>query len=378
MLQKSLFPGVILLVLATAASAQQGMPPATVTVVTLHSEDVTQTTTLPGRVVASGVAEVRPQVAGIIQERLFAEGADVEQGDELYRIDSATYEAQVAAAEAAVTQAEATLSVAEKEAERVQTLLSRNVVSQQNVDDAVSTRDGAAAALRVAQAQLLSATIDLDRTIIRAPLSGVVGRTLTTQGALVTAGQAEPMAIIRKLDPVYVDVTQSAAEIVRWRRDNPIESLGEIDTTVHVILADGQPYDHTGELKAAEPHVDELTGVIVLRLEFPNPDRLLLPGMYVQVEMPQGVLHDVILAPQAAVSHDEGGNATAMVVNADNVVEPRVLTVVRDRGTDWVVSDGLSDGDRLIVEGFQKIAPGATVVPEELSQDAAPASAQQN
>lgn len=339
-------------------SGGEAPPPMPVTVVTLHSQDVTLTSTLPGRVVASGVAEVRPQVSGIITERLFAEGGDVSMGDALYRIDSATYEAQVASAEASVAQAQATLRAAE-----------------QDVDSATAARDAAAAGLKVAEAQLLSSRIDLDRTTIRAQLTGKVGRSLTTQGALVTAGQADPLAVIRALDPVYVDVTQSAAELIRWRRGHTDLELGGADRTVALTLADGEGYEQTGELTAAEPHVDELTGVVLLRLEFPNPDGLLLPGMYVQVEMPQGLLENVILVPQEGVSRDNRGRPISMVVNADNVVESRELTIVRDHGADWIVSDGLADGDRVIVAGLQKTAPGATVVPEERADaaDAAPA-----
>ena len=346
----------------SAALAQQERPPSAVTVVTLHKQAVTVTARLPGRVVASGVAEVRPQVNGIIIERLFEEGSRVREGDVLYRIDPATYEAQVAAAEAAVSQARVAFDAAKRDAERISALSSRNVVSEQSVDDAVSKRETAAAAVQVAEAQRLAARINLDRTTIRAQLSGSIGRTLTTQGALVTAGQSEPLSVIRKLDPVYVDVTQSAAELIRWRRNGARQ---EGSTTVRLTLADRQAYEHTGELTAAEPHVDEQTGVVLLRLEFPNPDELLLPGMYVQVEMPQGVVEDIILAPQGAVSRDRRGNPVAMVVNAANIVEQRELTVLGDRGADWIVSDGLEEGDRLIVEGFQKIGVGAPVQPEE-------------
>lgn len=353
---------------ATAAMAQQPggeRPPTAVTVVTVAAQDVTLTTTLPGRVVASGEAEVRPQVAGIITERLFSEGAEVAVGDALYRIDPASYEAQVAAANAAVAQAAANLKAAQKEAERFQTLLDRNVTSEQNVDDAVATRDAAAAALQVAEAQLQAAEIDLDRTTIRAPLSGTVGRSLTTRGALVTAGQADPLAVIRTLDPVYVDVTMSAAELVAWRRGHLDTDLENADRTVTLHLPDGGGYEHTGQLTAAEPHVDEQTGVVVLRMEFPNPDSLLLPGLYVQVELPTGVIEGAILAPQEAVSRDRRGRPTTLVVTADNVVEQRVLTIARDRGSDWIVTEGLSDGDRIIVAGLQKVQPGATVTPEE-------------
>ncbi|MBK5932552.1 membrane fusion protein (multidrug efflux system) [Rhodovulum imhoffii] len=358
---------VLCLFYAVPVLAQEGRPPVTVTVQTIHSQDVTLTTTLPGRVVASGEAEVRPQVGGILTERLFFEGAFVEIGEPLYRIDPATYEAREAAARAAVAQAQARLSAATKEAERIQELLDRRVVSEQNVDDAIASRDAADAALQVAMAELLAAEIDLDRTTIKAPLSGWLGRSLATQGALVTAGQAEPLAVIRAIDPVYVDVTQSAAEIIRWRRGHTQDDLEGADLTVVLKLADGSLYEHTGHVLAAEPHVDEQTGVVVLRLEFPNPDNLLLPGMYVQVEAPQGVVRDVALVPQRAVSRDRRGQPTALVVNAENTVEQRTLTVLRDHGSDWIVSEGLSDGDRVIIAGLQKTAPGASVLTEEIA-----------
>ena len=358
---------------ATAAPAQQAQgqrPPTPVTVVTLSAQDITLTTRLPGRIVASGIAEVRPQVAGIITERLFDEGAEVTEGEALFRIDSASYEARVAAALAAVAQAEATRDSARREATRLQTLLERNVTSQQAVDDALAARDSAEAGLQVAAAQLVAAEIDLDRTTVTAPLSGTVGRALTTRGALVTAGQAQPLAVIRALDPVLVDVTMSAAELVAWRRGHMEEALGEADRTVRLTLADGGGYDHTGTLRATEPYVDERTGVVVLRMEFPNPDKMLLPGMYAQVEMPQGVIENAILAPQSAIGRDRRGRPTAMVVTPENIVEERALTVLRDRGTDWIVTEGLADGDRIIVAGLQKVAPGAAVAPEERAEPA--------
>ncbi|SFT94671.1 efflux RND transporter periplasmic adaptor subunit [Sedimentitalea nanhaiensis] len=351
--------------LATSAAWAQQPPLPEVDVVTLEAQDITLSSKLPGRIVASGVAEVRPQVAGIITERLFREGSAVEVGDPLYRIDSASYAAQVAAAQASVSLAQVNLRAAERDATRIQTLFERKVASDQNVEDANSTRESMAAALQVAQAQLQAAEIDLEHTTIRAELSGLVGRSLTTRGALVTSGQAAPLAIIRTLDPVYVDVTQSAAELIRARRGLRNAALVAADQTVSLTLADGLAYEHTGLLTAAEPYVDELTGVVVLRLEFPNPDLLLLPGMYVQVELPQGVAKGVILAPQEGVGRDRRGRPIAMVVNADNVVETRDLVTLGDHGAFWIVEDGLETGDRIIVAGLQKIGVGMTVAPVE-------------
>jgi membrane fusion protein, multidrug efflux system len=361
--------------LISPSRAQQAggeQPPQAVTVVTLKAEHTTLTTTLPGRVTASRVAEVRPQVNGIITDRLFEEGSPVKAGDVLYKIDAASYEAAVAAAEASLAQAQSTLESAEREAKRQQTLLDRSVASQQDVDNADSTRQTAAAAVQMAEANKLSAEIDLERTTIRAPLDGVAGFSQVTEGSLVTSGQATALTTIRALDPVYVDVTQSSAEMIRWRRDGG-KIDGNMDQTVVLHLADGSEYGETGKLAAAEPHVNELTGVVVLRLQFPNPDEFLLPGMYVQVELPQGVLENAILAPQEGVTRDRRGRPVAMVVGAENKVEERELTIRRDQGNKWIVSEGLSAGDKLIVGGLQKIQIGMTVTPEE-RQDAPEAS----
>ncbi|WP_116087563.1 efflux RND transporter periplasmic adaptor subunit [Tropicimonas sp. IMCC34011] len=354
-----------LAVTAAAAPAQEGRPPAAVTVETVQAQDVVLTSTLPGRVRASAQAEVRPQVSGIIIERLFEEGTHVEEGDVLYRIDRATYEAALASAEASVSQAEAQLRAAEREAERMQTLSERGISSQSNEDAAVSTRDGAIAQLKMAEAQLSSARIDLDRTDVRARITGEVGFSLASVGELVTGSQANPLTTIRKLDPVDVDVTQSAADLIGWRRDAAQGGTPGTGQEATLTLADGSSYDQSGTLRAAEPHVDEQTGVIVLRMSFDNPDGLLLPGMYVQVEMPTSTAEDVFLVPQEGVTRDRRGNPLALVVNAENTVEQRPLTILQDLGADWVVTDGLSSGDRVIVAGSQNTAPGATVTPQE-------------
>ena len=354
------------LIAAGPALAQDAPPPSPVTVVTLEAQDVTLSAPLPGRVAASAVAEVRPQVGGIIQQRLFDEGSEVSENDPLYVIDAASYEAAKAAAEASLAQARASLKSAEIEFERQDQLRARNVVSQQNLDIAVAARDSAEAAVKVAEAKLLATNIDLDRTTIRAPISGIVGFSDVTKGALVTSGQATPLTTIRSIDPVYVDVTQAAAEMLRWRREGSEENFSEtIGETVSLKLSDGSTYEYLGELAAAEPYVNEDTGTIVLRLAFENPDHFLLPGMYVQVQMPQGIVHDALLVPQEAVSRDRRGNPMVWVVNADNVVEQRMLDVVSDQGASWIVTGGVSTGDRVIVAGSQKTGVGATVTPQE-------------
>ncbi|MFD1880518.1 efflux RND transporter periplasmic adaptor subunit [Paracoccus pacificus] len=348
-------------------------PPPAVTVVTLKSQDVTLTATLPGRVTAAAEAEVRPQVNGIVIERLFDEGREVKEGDPLFRIDPTTYEAAIALAEANVAQAQAQADAARREATRVAELRDRRVASEQTQETAVAARDAADAALKMAEAQLQSARIELDRTTIRAPLTGQIGLAQVSQGALVTASQATPLAVIRRLDPVQVDVTQSAAEVLQWRRNHGPGGAdqGDIDRTVRLRLADGSEFSQTGTLTAAEAFVNETTGVVVLRLSFDNPDKLLLPGMYVQAVVPQETVKNVVLAPQEGVTRDRRGEPTALVVTPENVVESRTLTVLQDLGNKWVVSAGLKDGDRIIVEGVQRIAPGMKVTPEELA--AAPA-----
>ncbi|RVV99952.1 efflux RND transporter periplasmic adaptor subunit [Mesobaculum littorinae] len=360
---------------AGVAAAQQGgggdAPPPAVTVVTLQPQDLTLTTVLPGRVRASSEAEVLPQVSGIITERLFTEGSQVSEGDVLYRIDPTTYEAAVAQAQASVSQAQAQQRAAERDFERVSQLSDRGVSSQQAADDAASARDSANAAVEVAQAQLRSAEIELDRTEIRARLSGRIGLSNVSPGALVTASQATPLATIRELDPVYVDVTQSAAELLAWRRGDTAADLGEGNREVALTLADGSIFEERGLVTAAEPHVDEQTGVVVLRIEFDNPEGLLLPGMYVQVEMPTTQAEGVYLAPQEGVTRDRRGNPLAMVVSDEGVVESRQLTVLQDRGSDWIVSDGLEPGDRIVVAGMSAAQPGAQVTPEERAPEGA-------
>ena len=370
---------IALLLAAPAALAQAPgggeAPPTAVTVVTLQAQDVTLTSILPGRVVASAVAEVRPQVNGIIVERTFEEGSEVTVGDPMYLIDADSYEAKVAAARAQVAQAKARYEASRKETVRSKELIGRGVGTASRLETATAESEADAANLQVAQAELLAAEIDLKRTTIRAPLSGIVGLSLTTQGALATAGQAQPLAVIRTLDPVFVDVTQSAAELLAWKRGTTLQKLAGADTRVILSLADGTDFPHTGELTAAEPHVDELTGVVTLRLQFPNPEQFLLPGMYVQVEMPQGVARDVVLAPQQGVSRDRRGQPIAYVVNGENLVELRTLTVAQARGADWIVTGGLNSGDRLIVEGLQRIGPGMKVAPDERPADKVAASA---
>ncbi|WP_121060880.1 efflux RND transporter periplasmic adaptor subunit [Chachezhania antarctica] len=347
-----------------SAVAQQGTPPPpAVTVVTLQPQDLTLTSTLPGRVRASAEAEVRPQVNGIVLSRQFKEGTTVEEGDVLYEIDPTTYQAAVAQAQAALNSAKAQLDAANRDFQRTSTLSERGVSTQQANDEAESNRDIARAQVAVAEAALQAAQIELDHTRIKARLSGRIGLSEITQGALVTASQATPLTTIRKIDTVYVDVTQSAADMLAWRRGTAIDP--DASEKVALTLADGSTYGHEGLLTAAEPHVDERTGVVVLRIEFDNPDTLLLPGMYVQVEMPTAFVENAFLVPQEAVTRDRRGNPQTLVVGADGIVAQRQLTVLQDQGPNWVVTEGVEPGDRVIVAGLQRAGPGAQVTPQE-------------
>lgn len=356
----------------TAAQGQGGeRPPTAVTVVTVEAEDIILTTRLPGRVVASEMAEVRPQVVGIIDDRLFDEGAFVEAGTPLYRIDPASYEAAAAQAEAQVMSAKAELRRNETAAERMRQDVARNRASRSELEEMIAARDAARAAVATAEAQGQMAQIDLDRTTLRAPISGVIGRSLVSRGSLVTAGQASALAVIRSLDPVYVDVTQSAAELVRFRRQQAAGRGADVSGTVTLFLADGSEYPVKGSLTAADPNVDERSGAVTLRMTFPNPDALLLPGMYVQAEVPQGTESGVFLVPQEGVARNRRGEPTALIVNADDVVERRDLKTLGSRGSNWIVSEGLEDGDRVIVAGLQKVSADAKVRPEERPAPAA-------
>jgi membrane fusion protein (multidrug efflux system) len=350
---------VLAILICPVAWAQESRPPPIVTVLEVAPQGVIVTAALPGRVVASAIAEVRPQVAGIITKRFFEEGGYVEAGDPLYQIDAATYDAGVALAEAVVAQAEAQFAAASKEELRVEELVDRAVATQQKLDEAIAARDIASAAIAVAQARLTKAHIEQTQTTILAPLSGEIGFALTTRGALVTAGQAAPLAIIRNIDTVYIDVTQSASEVLRWRRQNDQSNL-----TDSLVLADGERYGHTGVIKAAEPYVDPQTGVVVLRMLFPNPEKLLLPGMYVRVDVQTHKLKDVFLISQKAVRRDRRGRPTTLVVGSDGIVEERKLTVAQAQGADWIVTDGLTAGELIVMEGSQKAPPGTSVLTE--------------
>lgn len=344
--------------------AQQAPPPAEVAVVTLEPQPVEIATTLPGRASPYQIAEVRPQVNGILQERLFREGADVQKGDPLYQIDPAVYQAAYETAKAELAQAEAAQVSASNRANRNEELVRTNAVSRASYDDAVAALGEANAAIQARKAALASAKINLDYTTVTAPISGRIGSSAFTAGALVTANQPETLTTIHQLDPIYVDVTQSSAELLELRRavaDGRYERIDPDSAEVELTLEDGTTYAHPGKLEFADVQVSESTGAVTLRALFPNPDAILLPGMFVRAEIKAGVDPQGILVPQRAVSRDPKGRATTLVVLPDNTVEQRILTTDRTVGDQWLVSDGVRAGERVIVEGVQKVRPGAVV-----------------
>lgn len=349
-------------------------PPTEVGVVTLKSEPVTLQTELAGRTAASLESELRPQVSGIIKARTFEEGAHVKAGQVLYQIDPAMYRALYAQATADLESAKATLASATLKDERFAGLAKIEGVSKQEADDARAAHELAIAAVAQKQAALESARINLDYTAIKAPITGRIGKSSVTAGALVTANQAQPLATIRALDPIYVDLTESSEARLKLRAALGAGQLQAGNTAVKLELGDGSIYPTQGKLEFAEVAVDPATGAVTLRATFPNPDDTLLPGMYVRAILDQAVSTTAILAPQQGISHDPKGNATALVVAADGKVESRTVVTDRTIGDRWLVTSGLKEGDRLIVEGLNKVGPGMPVVATEI-KPAAPAPA---
>jgi membrane fusion protein (multidrug efflux system) len=348
-----------------AAQPPPKMPPTDVGFVVLKAEAVTLQTELGGRTVASLSSDVRPQVSGIVKARTFAEGARVKAGQVLYEIDAAMYRAALEEARANVASARAALEAARVKDERFQGLLKIEGVSKQEAEDARAAHELAAAGVAQKQAALEVARINLDYTQIKAPIAGRIGKSAVTAGALVTANQPQPLATIRSLDPIHVDLTESSEARLKLRAQLGAGKLQAGTTTVKLKLPDGSVYGRDGTLEFAEVAVDEATGTVTLRATFPNPDETLLPGMYVRAVLDQAVDTTAILAPQQGVAHDAKGNATALVVGAGDKVEPRTLVTERAIGDRWLVTGGLAPGDRLIVEGLNKIGPGMPVHPTE-------------
>jgi len=342
------------------------LPPPEVTVVTLQPEPVVLTRELPGRTNPFLVAEVRPQVTGIVRERLFTEGSHVQRGQPLYQLEDATYRAEVASREAAIARAKATLESARLNARRTSQLAKVNAVSRQDNENATAALRQAEADLKAAEAALQSAKITLGYARINSPIAGRIGKSAVTVGALVTANQPTALATVQQFDPMYVDLTQSASELLQLRRELEAGTLRTADDVpVTVLLEDGTRYPHPGKLTFADLSVDPGTGSFLLRVQVPNPDQVLLPGMYVRAILSVGERSQAILAPQQAITRDAKGVANALVVGPDDKVEPRAVQASRTIGDQWLIDSGLSAGERVIVAGLQKVRPGAVVRPIE-------------
>lgn len=365
--------------LVACKGGEQGPPqggPGQVTVVTLKAEPVTLTRELAGRATGYQMAEVRPQVSGIVAKRLFTEGSVVKQGQPLYQLDDAAYRAQANSARAQLARAEASANAARLAARRSGELVKSRAISVQDDENAQAAWKQAEADVGAARAALDAANVTLGYARITAPISGQIGKSSVTQGALVSAGQAAALATISQLDPIYIDVSQSSAELLQLRRelaDGRLEGASELP--VDIVLEDGSTFAHKGTLEFSEVNVDPATGSYGLRVRVQNPDRVLMPGMYARAVLGSGVRQNAILVPMQGIARDAKGNTSAMVVDAEGKVAQRAVTVSRTIGDKWLVEDGLKAGDKVIVEGLQKIGVGMPVnATEKGAETAAPAT----
>lgn len=359
-LLSSLIISALLLTGCDNSGDQQAQPQAPqVSVHVVHSEPLSVTTELPGRTSAFRVAEVRPQVSGIILKRNFVEGSDIKAGESLYQIDPATYQAAWNSAKGDEAKAEAAAAIAHLTVKRYVPLLGTQYISQQEYDQAVATARQADADVVAAKAAVENARINLAYTKVTSPIDGRIGKSSVTEGALVTNGQADAMATVQQLDPIYVDVTESSNDFMRLKQ----ESLqrGDDSKSVQLIMENGQPYSLKGSLQFSDVTVDESTGSITLRAVFPNPQHTLLPGMFVRARIDEGVNPQAILVPQQGVTRTPRGDATVLIVNAQNQVENREVTAAQAIGDKWLITSGLQNGDKVIVSGLQKVRPGVTV-----------------
>ena len=341
-----------------------GGAPAEVGVITVQPQTVAISSELSGRTVANVIAEIRPQIGGIVQSRLFREGGEVKAGELLYQIDPAVYQASSESAKAGLAKAAANLVTVRLKAERYKSLLASKMISQQAYDDTNAALQQAEADVASGKATAELARINLAYTRVLSPISGRIGKSTVTQGALVTANQPTALATVQQLDPINVDITQSSSEMMRMKRAlaaGSLKSAGAEQTKVSLLLEDGSTYPLEGKLAFSEATVDPGTSSVTLRAVFPNPNRDLLPGMYVRAVIEEGLKEQAIVVPQQGVSHDAKGNAVALVVNAEGKVEPRILKIDQAVGNKWLVSDGLKAGEQLIVEGLQKARPGSPV-----------------
>ncbi len=354
------------ILLTGCSRKKQSAPPPVpeVVVVTLQPQQTVLATELPGRTSAYLVAEIRPQVNGLIQRRLFTEGSDVNAGQVLYQIDPAPFQATLKNAKAALNKVEASLPSIRSRTERYRELLADKAVSQQDYDDAASALNQAEADTQYWKAMVDTATIHLGYTQVTAPIPGRIGKSNVTDGALVTAYQPLALATIQQLDPIYVDVPQSTTELLRLKRRVEYGHFNQNGTSqkkVKLLMEDGTPYLLEGTLQFRDVTVDPTTGSVTLRIVFPNPQEALLPGMFVRAVVQEGVLDQAILLPQQAVSRDFKGNPVALIVDANEQVQQRMLTLDRAIGDKWLVTSGLASGDRVIIEGIQKVRPGTSV-----------------
>jgi membrane fusion protein (multidrug efflux system) len=350
------------------APAAGAAAPPVVTVVKVQPEPVPLVTERPGRTAPKLIAEIRPQVTGIVKERPFEEGSEVQAGQVLYLIDPAPYRAAVDSAQANLARAEANLALARLKARRYSGLEKSDAVSKQANDEATAEAKQAEAEVAAAKAAVDKAKIDLDFTEVRSPIDGHIGRSAVTPGALVTANQITALASVQQLDPIFVDLTQSSVEGLRIKRQLESAKLQRTDggtVPVRLVLEDGSVYRHEGRLAFSEVSVDERTGSVTLRAVFPNPERELLPGMYVRARLTQGVNREAMLLPHAAVTRNPRGEAQVMLVGNDDKVEVRIVEAERSLDDKWVITDGLAAGERVIVEGLQKVKAGASVKAEE-------------
>ncbi|WP_182356195.1 efflux RND transporter periplasmic adaptor subunit [Komagataeibacter europaeus] len=365
-------PAALILALAACQrhAASPKLPPQPVKVVTLKTAPVEIHTMLPGRTEAFEIAQVRPQVSGVIQQRLFVEGTDVQAGQQLYQIDPRIYQAAVDSAQGQLLHAQGSEVTARAKLNRYGPLLKAHAVSQQEYDDALAAERAAQGDILTARGQLERATVDLGYTHMNAPITGRIGRSILTVGALVTANQTNNVAIVTRLDPIYVDVNLPATELLRFKRElaqGRLTRAGDNAAAITISLEDGTTYEHSGRMEFSEVNVDESTATVVVRAVMPNPDRLLLPGMYVHAQLAEGTDPSALLVPQQAVQRNSHGDPQVWVVDADNKVNLRAITVSQAIGTDWLVTGGLKGGDRVVVEGLQKIHPGDTVAPADVS-----------
>lgn len=359
------------------AGGPPAMPPMPVGVVTVQAEAIPIVNELPGRVTPTRIAEVRPRVSGIVIERVFTQGSHVNEGDVLYRIDPEPFRLRVASAEAALQRAQAEQLNATQNANRNKELQARNVASTQALENSVAALAKADADVASAKAALSTAKLDLQYADVTAPISGRIGRAVITEGALVGAGTPEALATIQQLDPIYADFTQSVNDLLNLRRAaaaGTITGANESEAPVRLLFDDGTPYQHNGRLLFAEVTVDATTGQVTMRGQFPNPEDDLLPGMYVRIQIEQGIEKAAIAVPQQAVQRDTGGQALIYVVDAESKVAVRPVQTGRVIGDRWVINEGLQPGDKVVVEGFQKIRPGAPVAPQPWKPEATAAT----